>query len=51
MSCCLYLPGGKVAFIFKRAEITSNDAMNAGGMSIDEDGTHRIWFDWDLPSE
>ena len=22
----------------------------AGGMSIDDDGTHRIWFEWDLPS-
>ena len=21
-----------------------------GGMSIDEDGTHRIWFEWDLPA-
>jgi hypothetical protein len=20
-----------------------------GGMSVDEDGTHRIWFEWDLP--
>jgi hypothetical protein len=35
MSLCLYLPGGKVAFIFKRAEIASNDAMDAGGMRID----------------
>lgn len=22
----------------------------AGGMSVDADGTHRIWFDWDLTS-
>ena len=35
MSCCLYLPDGKVAFIFKRAEIANNDAMDAGGMRID----------------
>lgn len=35
MSCCLYLPDGKVAFIFKRAEIGGNDAMDAGGMRID----------------
>jgi hypothetical protein len=21
-----------------------------GGLSIDDDGTHRIWFEWDLPS-
>jgi hypothetical protein len=20
----------------------------SGGMSVDDDGTHRIWFDWDL---
>ncbi len=35
MSLCLYLPDGKVAFIFKRAEIANNDAMDAGGMRID----------------
>jgi hypothetical protein len=35
MSCCLYLPDGTVAFIFKRAEIDNNDAMDAGGMRID----------------
>jgi hypothetical protein len=35
MSCCLYLPDGSVAFIFKRAEIAGNDAMDAGGMRID----------------
>ncbi len=21
-----------------------------GGLSVDDDGTHRIWFEWDLPS-
>lgn len=21
-----------------------------GGLSVDDDGTHRVWFDWDLPS-
>ena len=21
-----------------------------GGLSVDADGTHRLWFDWDLPS-
>jgi len=35
MSVCLYLPDGRVAFMFKRAEITNNDAMNAGGLRID----------------
>lgn len=22
----------------------------SGGMSVDPDGTHRVWFDWDLPA-
>ncbi|MGE0667247.1 MAG: hypothetical protein AB7O49_11880 [Sphingomonadales bacterium] len=35
MSLCLYLPDGKVAFIFKRADIANNDAMDAGGMRIE----------------
>ena len=21
-----------------------------GGLAVDEDGTHRIWFEWDLPA-
>ncbi len=21
-----------------------------GGLGVDDDGTHRIWFDWDVPS-
>ena len=21
-----------------------------GGLGVDDDGTHRIWFDWDLPA-
>lgn len=35
MSFCLYLPDGAVAFMFKRAEIANNDAMNAGGLRVD----------------
>ncbi|MFN3231877.1 MAG: hypothetical protein ACE363_06910 [Alphaproteobacteria bacterium] len=35
MSNCLYLPDGRVAFMFKRAEIDNNDAMDAGGMRFD----------------
>ena len=35
MTVCLYLPGGRVAFMYKRPEITSNDEMNAGGLRID----------------
>jgi hypothetical protein len=34
MTICLYLPDGRVAFQFKRAQITSNDQFDAGGMSI-----------------
>ena len=35
MSNCIYLPDGQVAFIFKRANIANNDAMDAGGMRFD----------------
>ncbi len=33
MTVCLYLPGGRVAFMFKRPTITTNDAFDAGGMT------------------
>lgn len=33
MTVCLYLPDGRVGFMFKRASITSNDALDAGGMT------------------
>jgi hypothetical protein len=32
MTLCLYLPDGRVAFMYKRPEITGNDAHDAGGM-------------------
>jgi hypothetical protein len=32
MTVCLYLPDGRVAFMFKRPSITNNDAFDAGGM-------------------
>ena len=32
MTCCLYLPDGRVGFMFKRPEIENNDAFDAGGM-------------------
>jgi hypothetical protein len=32
MTVCIYLPDGKVAFMFKRAEISNNDAFDAGGI-------------------
>ena len=35
MTVCLYLPGGRVAFMFKRAEISNNDAFDAGGIRFD----------------
>lgn len=33
-TACVFLPGGRVAFTFARAPITSNDAFDAGGMSF-----------------
>jgi len=35
MTVCLYLPGGRVGFMYGRPEITSNDEMNAGGLEIE----------------
>ena len=35
MTVCLYLPDGRVAFMFKRAEIDSNDAFDAGGIRFE----------------
>ena len=32
MTICLYLPDGRVGFMFKRPEISNNDAFDAGGM-------------------
>lgn len=32
MTVCLYLPDGRVGFMFKRPTIASNDAFDAGGM-------------------
>ena len=34
MSVCLYLPDGRVAFMFGRPEIVTNEAVNAGGLEI-----------------
>ncbi len=33
MTVCLYLPGGRVAFMFRRPEISDNDALDAGGLT------------------
>lgn len=35
MTTTLYLPDGRVLFMFKRAEIDNNDAFNAGGMRFE----------------
>jgi hypothetical protein len=32
MTVCVYLPDGRVGFMFKRPDITSNDAFDAGGL-------------------
>lgn len=34
MTVCIYLPGGRVGFIYARPEITDNSEMNAGGLEI-----------------
>ena len=35
MTVCLFLPDGRVFFAFKRAEISDNDAFDAGGLSFE----------------
>ncbi len=35
MTVCIYLPGGRVGFVYGRPQIDSNDAMEAGGLSIE----------------
>ncbi|HUZ14182.1 MAG TPA: hypothetical protein VMU93_15200 [Caulobacteraceae bacterium] len=35
MSICLYLPGGRVGFMFGRPKIPNNAEMNAGGLRVD----------------
>ena len=35
MSCCIYLPDGSIGFMYKRPEISNNDAFDAGGMKIE----------------
>ncbi len=35
MTVCLYLPGGRVGFIYGRPAIDTNDAMDAGGLRIE----------------
>ena len=35
MTTCLYLPDGRVGFMFHRPEISDNDAFDAGGMRFE----------------
>ncbi len=35
MTVCLYLPGHRVGFMFKRAEISDNEAFDAGGIRFE----------------
>lgn len=35
MTVCVYLPGGRVGFVYGRPQIDSNDEMEAGGLSIE----------------
>ena len=35
MTVCVYLPDGSVGFMYKRPEITSNDAFDAGGIRFE----------------
>lgn len=35
MTCCVYLPDGRVGFIFSRPSIANNDAMDAAGMRFE----------------
>src|SRR5580658_7315940 len=35
MTICLYLPDGRVAFMFRRPQVTTNDAFDAAGMRFE----------------
>lgn len=35
VSVCVYLPGGRVGFLYGRPQITTNDEMRAGGLHIE----------------
>lgn len=48
MSVCLYLPDGRVGFMYDRPKITSNDEHNAGGLRfevLEAFKSHRVTFD------
>jgi len=35
MTCCIYLPDGRVGFMFKRPDVHTNDAFDAAGMRFE----------------
>jgi len=35
MTCCIYLPDGRVGFMFKRPDVHNNDAFDAAGMRFE----------------
>jgi hypothetical protein len=35
MTCCIYLPDGRVGFMFKRPDVHDNDSFDAAGMRFD----------------
>jgi hypothetical protein len=48
LTVCLYLPDGRVGFMFKRPKITSNEAHDAGGLRfevIEPYQEHRVTYD------
>lgn len=48
LTVCLYLPDGRVGFMFKRPKITSNDAHDAGGLKFEvlkPYEEHRVTYD------
>lgn len=51
MTCCVYLPDGRVGFMFGRPAITGNDAMAAAGMRFDvvePFKRHQVAYDGEL---
>ena len=51
MTVCVYLPDGRVAFMYKRPEITNNDAHDAAGLRFEVVAPyeqHRVTYDGKL---
>lgn len=50
VTCCAYLPDGRVAFMFARPECTTNDVLAAGGASFTvEKPFERVRMEYDGP--